>query len=251
MAQKNEERHFLECFLREAQIEPMNISDHERPDFILSFWDGEVGVEVTKLHKRTHPRQIPERVRESIADRIVQKAHQFYKLKESVLTRASILFNPGHDLRELNRDEVANEIADLIASFNLRNGQRVQWRPDYKMKHRCSSVSYIEASEVPNPRHAYWDSPKAGWPASLSREDLNERIVAKSSLLTDYRDAVSRIWLLIVADRRKPSQMFEYEGTFDPSTLEHPFDRAYYYSFPDNLILKLGSTAQDIASPAS
>lgn len=244
MKKKQRERHLLECFLRSAGIEPLSIVDRERPDFMLSFPDGEVGVEVTELLKTDHPDAPPERAQESIADQIIRKAQQLYEQKGGLPVNVSVIFNPGNDLRKALRDELADAIASLIQIQSIKDGETFRWDSKERGVQLPNPVSYIQALGVPSLDYAHWTVPRAGWVAPLTSEALSERISAKAAKLTTYQNSARRVWLIVVTDRTRPSQMFEHRGSFDSSALKHPFERAYYYSYPDNSILVLGHSSK-------
>jgi hypothetical protein len=240
MTSKHRERHLLECFLKSAGIEPLAIMEHEKPDFILSLPHGKVGIEVTELLKTTHPSAPPERAQESIADQVIEKARRLYEQRGGSPALVSVLFSPGHDLRKVHRDELANVIAVFIEKLAVNNGQRVIWRPGDMDIELPDAVSFAQILGVPSKKYANWSSPRAGWVACLTSEEIGKRISAKAVKLSEYKKSADQVWLLIVADRTRPSQMFEHRGAFDPTALKHPFERAYYYSYPENLILTLG-----------
>ena len=60
---------------------------------------------------------------------------------------------------------------------------------------------------------------------------LQDRIDEKSKKINGYKKNTEEIWLLIVTDRRRPSQKFIRPPDFPIDSLSSPFARTFYYGY--------------------
>jgi len=62
----------------------------------------------------------------------------------------------------------------------------------------------------------------------------------KAARLVTYQEAIAENWLVIVADRTKPSGMFRMKPDFDFRQISSPFARTFLYLYPERPIIELG-----------
>ncbi|MFQ5354150.1 MAG: hypothetical protein ACE5DR_04320, partial [Thermodesulfobacteriota bacterium] len=102
-------------------------------------------------------------------------------------------------------------------------------------------ISSIYAQGVPNYKMAHWKSARAGWVAPLTIQALQIRIKKKSKKLKEYRKVTPENWLVIISDNSKPSQMFSIPSEFDPSGVNSPFAKTFFFAYPDKTLIQLGA----------
>jgi hypothetical protein len=51
---------------------------------------------------------------------------------------------------------------------------------------------------------------------------------------------VSDNWLVVVADKTMPSELFDTKVEFDIRTISSPFSRSFFYGYPDRTAIELG-----------
>jgi hypothetical protein len=237
---KQHERFLLERFLNAASIEADIIEEREVPDFILRFKGRSVGIEVTELFISRDPRQHPLQAQESIATRIVGLAQQIYQRSDGPPAHVSVCFAPGRDLRNLQRDRTANDLAAFVRNLDLHEWQHVDWRHEDFDGALPKEISFVHALGVPSFGMAHWTVAQAGWATPLTPEALQYRINEKAQRLPNYQDAVNENWLLVVADATNPSGLLDTSSHFDASRLSSPFSRTFFYGYPDRAIIELG-----------
>lgn len=246
-AKKRYERFLLDTFLAAAKIDAEVADDSsEAPDMVIRVGQDLVGVELTEIFT-TGPSPagtFPLQARESLAQRIVARASEIYRESGAQHANVSVHFNPGADLRTLNRDETAARLAAFVAAQALTPDQYVQWRPDYVTSPLPEAITFVNMLGVPEPRMAHWSSPSAGWVAPLTREILQARVDEKAALLPKYRERAKTNWLVLVSDGARPSQFFDPPTREHASTVVSPFDRTFYFARFKNLVIELGATAR-------
>lgn len=239
--QKQHERFLIEQFFEATTLEAEIVEEREVPDFIIRFEGRSIGIEVTELFISHDPRQRLLQAQESTATRIVSRAQEIYQQSGARPAHVSVCFAPGRDLRNLRRDHTANELAAFIRNLDLRERQRVDWRPEEGDAPLPEEISFVHALGVQSFDMAHWAVARAGWAAPLTLEALQSRIDQKAPRLIKYQDTVVENWLIVVADATNPSGLFDTSLQFDASKLSSPFSRTFFYGYPDRGIIKLGA----------
>ena len=133
-------------------------------------------------------------------------------------------------------DQIAELIAHQIQSMSLQSSQKVTWRSsedENEDRSLSESVAIIHAYRVPELRFARWTVARPGLAAPLTPRHLQEVIDEKAKKINGYKKVAEEIWLLIVADRTHPSQMFYVARDFPLGSVSSPFTRTFYYGYPE------------------
>ncbi len=239
--QKQRERFLLERFFDALGLPVTIIEDNrEAPDFIAQVEGRKIGVELTDvfIHHQTDG-NLPQ-AQESISERIVSSARQLYQESGAPPAHVSVCFSPASDLRQLDRDGTAVSLASFVRGLNLIQWQRVDWRPEQLHEPLPSAISFVHALGVPTFEMAHWAVARAGWVAPLTVGALQSRVDGKADKLLDYQKVVAENWLVVVADRSKPSQLLRAVPDFNPRAIRSPFAKTFYYGHPDKEVIQLG-----------
>lgn len=240
MRKKQRERFLLERFLDAAELHAEIVEEREAPDFLIRHEDRLIGVEVTELYVTECANLGPLQAQESISARIAARAHKLYRESGAHPAHVSICFGPACDLRGLNRERTATLLSSFVQDLNLAVWQRVDWRPEALNGPLPLEISFLHALGVPSQDMAHWSVARAGWVAPLTENNLYPRIVDKAKRLPSYRAITSENWLLVVADRTKPSQLFDLGMNLNASAIASPFSRTFYYGYPEKPVIELG-----------
>lgn len=218
--------------------------EREAPDFLIRVDGRLVGVEVSEIFISHAPGKSLQ-AQESISDRIVARARQRYDESGGAPAHVSICFLPGADLRRLNRDETAEALAKFACGLQLSPWQRFDYRPEEIDGPLPDHIAFIHALGVPSAEMAHWTVARAGWAAPLTTKVLLDRVEEKAKRLSAYQSVVPENWLLIVADRTRPSQLFDLDAELDASAVATPFSRAFFYGYPEKHVLQLACRNHD------
>ncbi|HEU0046661.1 MAG TPA: hypothetical protein VFQ43_03520 [Nitrososphaera sp.] len=243
--QKQHERFLLERFIEAAGLATEIVEQREAPDFIVRFEGRLLGIEVTELFILRDTGRSLLQAQESMSIKIVSRARQLYEVSSAPPAHITVVFGLGRDLRNLNRDRTASRLAFFVQSLNLAIGQQFDWRPE-KKEHEGpipDAISSVHALGVPTYEMAHWRIARVGWASPVTVDALQFRINEKSRRLLTYRNIVSENWLVIVADRTKPSGLFHAKPNFDPRGISSPFSRTFLYLYPERPIIQLGVSA--------
>lgn len=238
--QKQHERFLLEQFFDYAEIRAEIIDEREAPDFFVQYEGRRIGVEVTQLFISCNGVRNPIQAQESISTRIVSRARQIYDDSGGLPAHVSVCFNPGHDLRKLNRNGTANDLAAFVRTLKLTEWQRLDWRPEDFEGPLPDEISFVSALGVPDRELAHWTVALTGWAAPVTVDALQRRVDEKAKCLPKYRETVGENWLVIIADATKPSGLFDTRSHIDPEAVSSPFSRTYFYGYPDRVVMSLG-----------
>jgi hypothetical protein len=240
---KQSERFFFERFVEASGLSAEIVEEREKPDFLIRFEGRLVGVEVTRMFVSHDANGRLPQAQESLSDRIVARARLLYESSDAWPAHVSVNFAPRHELRQVNRDALAEELAALVGSMNLIAWKRVDWQPDGS-RALDDVISFVHALGVPEREMAHWAVTRAGWVAPVKTDHLQARIDDKAERLPVYRNELQENWLLIFSDGMKPSQLFEIREDFDPTRVRSPFDRTFFFAHPDRVVVELGSVAK-------
>jgi len=178
---------------------------------------------------------------ESISARIVSHARRIYETSGGPPAHVSVCFGPGRDLRNLNRDRTADELASFVRNLNLIEWQRFYWRPEDFESPLLEDISFVHALGVPSPEMSHWAVVRAGWAAPLTAGALQARVNEKAMRLSKYRETVRENWLVVIADATKPSGLFDARSRVEAGGVSSPFSRTFFYAHPDRMVVELGA----------
>jgi hypothetical protein len=237
--QKQRERFFLDCFLKALKLPISYIVEHEAPDFLINTGDRWIGIEVTELFvPQASPYSL--QAHESLSSRIVQQAKTLYQDIEGPPVHVNVGFSNGHDLRNADRDDMAGKLASFVKNLHLEMWQRFDATPE-DIGELPEEVSFLHVLRVPEESLGRWNIPRAGWVHTLTNTALQSCIEKKAQRLAIYKSSTSENWLLIVADRTNPSQLFDRVSASDARDILSPFSRTYFFGLPENEVVRIGS----------
>jgi hypothetical protein len=250
---KQHERFLLDRFLEQQGITPEGIQqpDPPEPDFLIDLDGRKVGIEMTEIFIRSnesnlHPQLAEGRLLqavESVTDLIVFKARNIYFKANNPLVLSAITFTSQMMLNRNKSDQTAEWIADTIRDIISRDSSIADWKPSMHDP-LYGSVAHIHIRRVPESRFARWTVARAGFVANLTVKHLQDRIDAKAKKLPGYKknNNTEEHWLLMVADRRRPSQKLLRRSDLRLESLSSPFARTFYYCYAaDELPVELQS----------
>ncbi len=250
---KQRERILLERFLQTAGLQAEIEKERECPDFLVRFESRLIGIEVTELFVKPDQKSKenlelveapPLQAQEAISTKIVARAQELYQKSHAPPVGVSVCFGLGCDLPRNERERTAGGLASFIQGLNLAVGQPFDWWPEKDSGSVPPKVfSFIHALGVPNRRQAHWTVARAGWVVPLNESALRVRIDEKAKRLADYQLVVDENWLLIVADRTNPSQMFD-GSVLNAGLVTSPFSRSFFFGYPEKFVVELGTSAK-------
>jgi hypothetical protein len=248
---KQHERFLLDRFLELQGISPTCIKPLDPPDFLIDLEGRKVGIEVTELfihprgkksekHLRLARDPLPQAL-ESYTDRIVSKAQEIYFHARNPPVLLTIWFSNQITLGTTKGDQIADQIANEIQKLNLQNSQKFRWSSsEAETDHPLSeSVFLIHAQGVPDLRFAHWTVARPGLAAPLTPKRLQDVIDKKATKINEYKKIAEEIWLLIVADRTRPSRMFFVASDFPLDSVTSPFTKTFYCDYVTKEVIDL------------
>lgn len=255
---KQHERFLLDRFLEKQGMTPEHIQqpDPPDPDFLIELDGRKVGIEMTEIFVRSkesnlHPQPTEGpllQAVESVTDVIVSKARKIYFRANNPLVLSTITFTARMTLNGNKRDQTAEWIADTVRDIISLDSSVGDWKPTMHDP-LYGSVAHIRVRRVPEIRFARWTVARAGLVVNLTEKNLQNPIDAKAKKLPAYKvnNNIEEIWLLMVADRRRPSQKLLRRSDLRLESLSSPFARTFYYCYgADELPVELQSVAPEL-----
>lgn len=246
------ERFILDQFLEQQGMMPRSIEqlDPPDPDFVIDLNGRMVGIELTEIfirsneskkHAQGEEEPLLQEI-ESITDQIVSQARSMYFTANDTLVSANILFS------QIKRDkQQGKRVAELIANKvqNMVSEKVDRWSAatDDGSQLLIEAVSRIFICKVPETWFTHWRAMRAGIVANLTLRHLQDRIDEKTKKINGYKKNknLKEIWLLMAADRTRPSQMLQRRLDLPLESLCSRFDKTVYFCFPtDEPVVELG-----------
>ena len=112
------ERFLADQFLRAGSFAPSSLEDHESPDFIAVIAGDRIGLEITQMFGELAGGDDKVSA-EALMHRIVGKAQRIYVESGARAAHVVVTFAANVDVRSLNRDEVARQLADVVGGLDL------------------------------------------------------------------------------------------------------------------------------------
>lgn len=247
---KQEERFLLERFLVSSGIKAEILEDRLHPDFIIDHEGRPVGLEVTEIFTCHDGSSSRVQAEESIADRIVSRARQIYRARGGYPVHISVSFRPYEDLLKVNRETVAEALASRIEQLNPQPWARVEWPPLMLMNPLPDVVSRIHGLGVLSWDMALWNVPRAAWVVPLTSQHVQSRVDEKVGRLAEYRKHASDVWLLLVTNRGKGSQMFDVDKR-ELDNVTSTFSRTFVYDLWNGVAIEVGRGAAEVITAPS
>jgi hypothetical protein len=242
IARKKEyERFLLEQFFK-ALGQPLElIEEREGPDFIVRVDQELIGIELTALYLSHQSEKTLLQVHESISNRIISLAEKLYQESSAPPVHVTVCFKLESDLKRLNRNLVASSLVNFVRTKDLATWEHFDFHPSRQDESELlEGISFIHCLGVPSNDMSHWGVARAAWVANLATPTLQSRVDEKAKKLPDYRKAVLKNWLILVADIGKPSQAMRLGPDFDPTEIVSPFNRTFFYSRLDGSPTELG-----------
>lgn len=216
----------VEQFLRAAHVEASAVKESESPDFITEICGRRIGIEVTELFRDDRPP-----ANESLGSRVIRQAQSLYEASGSTRP-AHVTFRFDLELCTVRRDETAVALARFVETLHLQ-----EWESANLLGREIGGVPrgirLQRAVGLPFGHRNNWNFTRSAWVAPLTATQLQPIVDQKADKLRKYREKASENWLVIVA---APSQFLEVRDDFDPKSISSPFERTFFFSYPDQAI---------------
>ncbi|MET0657538.1 MAG: hypothetical protein ABW110_05200 [Steroidobacteraceae bacterium] len=239
---KPSERRLFTGFRQRAGLDLKIVEERESPDFLLAFEGRTIGLEVTELFVPSSGESLRPQARSSIGARLADRAKILYRQLGGKPVHVSIGLTPQDELRHLNRNQAAAQLAQFMLALDPPLDQVIFWRHNYLDDSLPREISFLNILAVPSWDMAHWHTPEAGWVAPLDESLLQAAVAEKANKLPEYQKAAQEVWLLLATGGRSASQFFEISPTLRTEDIQTPFSRTYYYAGFEGRVLRLGGS---------
>lgn len=237
-SKKDDEAFYLQRFLARLPSFPEGrIEAFEEPDFLVYRSDSILGIELTELHREPPVGALPQQAREAMRQRVIERAQEIYLAENHPIARVTVFLNERTHVGKSEVEQLANQICDLA----IRNlpGPNSSGEEAYDWTNRAyfpEIVDTIRVRRLDAITETHFNCPGATWVASLSRADIDRKLVAKEPKYAAYRKSCNEVWLVINADVRSMSTWFQFDSAPLSETFETSFDKVFVLShFGDKL----------------
>jgi hypothetical protein len=231
-SQKAQEMGHVVSFLRASGIAatPTPLPDGRGPDFLVATDEGDVGIEVTELHREEARSRIGRRQMEGIREQVLAGAKKSWDNSSGVPLEVHVHFNEHHTPY---KDEIRCVVAALVmfvqANIPALGGYVHFRRDEPEATGLPTEVHAISIIRLPTHTRSYWLGPDSEWEATLSPEQLQAKIASKNQKVARYHFSVNVLWLLLVLDSRRPSGWFDLDSAALDAVYDSLFARTFVF----------------------
>lgn len=202
------------------------------PDFLLAGDESPIGVEVTRVHRRSEPGTIPRQQMEGIRSSLLRRAKTLWDAQGYPPAVVRCHFNSNHTPFITAIPEVASLLvraaAQALESSDGSEPARLHRPEDPELPPAVHTLFvHAEPSEI----GSIWLANDSEWGASLEPATIQQRIDAKAAKLATYQRPSSIVWLLLVMDSRAFSGAMAVSDTTLSHTFVSPFQVTYLMDF--------------------
>jgi hypothetical protein len=249
----NHERFHLEIFstLQHLPGEELPRTDHlQKPDFRYQCGELIIGIEHTEI-KRLHSGQGKPSLAElkGLHRGIVQKAGQLAAEQGLPPLNVEVLF---HDrFYRYSKEEKKKAVQSLLDAVTKNLDKIMQMGTDNYVRIDPPSPFVGISMVLVTPGTAYgkvwltnhrWEVMEPGTVRIGFAPELQERITKKSQIINEYRKTCDKCWLLVVADRTKADQKFEFTSEMQEYIYESEFEKTFYLEIAERFLAELKTT---------
>lgn len=209
MANKRQERAYLEWFLRESGIDWRSIEDTEEPDFYVVLNDKRIGVEITNVYCETEPGRKGSKAKEQEAHRrqwlgILQRS---YYESAGIPIWVQILL-PSPESYRWVEDKI------LLKALSCASKRLAVWEQERCCVETKPGTAKLHVTRLPDgtttrPEWSFQNN-EFGIVSSITEDHIRSAIDKKTPKARKYRENCKEVWLLIVADSSCQSGMLQY-----------------------------------------
>lgn len=239
--QKEEELGHLANFLKISGLggTPRPVEDGSGPDFVLATEQGEIGIEVTKLHREAPASGLGRRQMEGIREQILVAAKKLWDEAGEGPIEVHVHFNHHRTPFKHEIAGAASNLVNFVQSNRPPVGEHLHfsWN-DTKLPDGAHAISVVLLGAH---TRSYWLGADSDWEQPLSAEQLQARISSKNQKIARYRAAANVVWLLIVLDSRRFSGWFDLESAALLETYESLFTRTIVFDRFSGIVRELST----------
>lgn len=204
------------------------VESTEEPDFLVRATDHVVGIELTDLYRPTPEGQIPDQASESMRKRVVDRALAIYDSRSLPPVLASFFLNDRIHIEKREVEEIAIQLADLVAANIPEVGVKCQIPTSWDDLRDLPPVLHeVSVHRFASVTQTFFSNPGATCVPQLTREDLQRALKSKVEKYPAYRTKCDEVWLVINADMETMATWFEVEPEILNESFDAPFDRVY------------------------
>jgi hypothetical protein len=219
-----------------------DVVEGESPDFVIRGLEGTLGVEVTRLFKRSGEGQQSLKAQESEKRMIVDMARKLHEKRGMPILHVSVLFGSSGPFNKSKRKLLSEQLANAIQACMPTPES---WcRIDHTFEDDCPfpvEVASVRIANFSSLKRNHWSVGEAGWVQEDFVGELQKAIDEKHSELSEYLSRCSTCWLLIVADGSGPSSFFDPSDNTKRHTYSSRFPRTYFVEAFDGRIIQLST----------
>ncbi len=227
---KQKERRYLMRFKEVCSAFPDGeVRDCERPDFIISRTEGDLGIEITQLFQTPAPSKRPLQEQESLRKRIVDEAQSQYNLLGNRPIWVTIYFNHNYLLKKRDVKALGDKVAGIVQR-NIPSPNGPAKDEVYDWVNRDYFPEQISRVSVRNGRKNLWSPSDFGFFPSLTPKEIQTELNRKNKLYKTYQKKCSSVWLIIVLDGSNLSSTFDVDDRdINAHVYNTAFDRVFLF----------------------
>lgn len=231
MANKLQERIYVEWFLKEKGFDYQLLEDADPPDFFLTLQKKRIGVEVTNIFNEPNSGRKGSKSKRQESHRIqwLQKLSLDYYQKCEIPIAVKILLPCSEELQ-------IDTSCDVLEAL-FKNSELDDWEHKVHILDCDRRIIEVFVQRLPKKfifkGYSRWTciNDHMGWVAPVSKDHIAHALREKEKKLDTYRLDCDGVWLLAVIDRSWKSGQLNFDGNVLPIQ-ETLFDSVWLLEYP-------------------
>ena len=241
MTKKEKETIYLNRF-RESFLEfpSGEIEACENPDFLIHAETGRIGIEVTRLYRRTPANKSPLQEQEGLRRLILDRARQLYESQARPHIQVTVHFNTQYRLRKRDVESTAKDVVSLVLEYIPEQNSFISLEEnENNMERWPETLARVSIRRSSDFTKTTFSSPDAGFVPKLDPELIQSAINQKNCRCPVYRKHCSKVCLLIVVDGLAISSAFTIESEITKHAFVASFDRVFLFENCEKNVFEL------------
>lgn len=210
-------------------LEHIQKSDPPAPDFLIEVKADTIGVEVTRFSAQGDQFES-----NSLVDRALECGRQVFRDNGGPALYVSLHFSREPETKR-QADSIGKNLARIVRFMYDRKIMENDAGCDETLFDNHGLLDYVSAIRVysVDVEDEPWKSPRVGWVASVSAEEVQKVIDEKNEKLSDYRKNCKSVWLAI--HNCLEAGFYELSDEAMQFNYRHDFERIFWIDWPDKV----------------
>jgi hypothetical protein len=228
------ERIYIEAFANAYPAFPSGRMDKsENPDFLVHNGEDVLGIELTRIFRKSRHELSPMREQESLRERIADIAKSEYDERDLPPVHVSVFFDDQHILRKADVRRIAEKLVALVVRLMPEPGYSCEEEYDWiNREYFPEEVLHVIVRRREYMTASFWSTPLAAFLPQVGPEEIQAEIAKKEQKLDLYLRSCARAWLVLLSHGEGLSSIIAVSSEALSAKYLTRFERVFLFQMP-------------------